>query len=170
MLILGIIVSLSKTLDDVTKNQATSLLIDIGNFYHKKKKIVKFCQENAITLSQEINSSTTTFKVLENQINIFFESENYLQTLELLDNVIAKLAEESISKEVTSHFIGILDSILHKLAKQKKKRWLDLFNQKYQHMSEKFMREVNKASAADEEYSNQLIDEMMEFTSKKDPD
>ena len=170
MLILEIIVSLSKTLDDVTKDQATSLLIDIGNFYHKKKKIVKFCQENAIALSQEINSSTTTFKVLENQISIFFESENYLQTLEILDTVIAKLAEQSDPKELTSQFIGILDSILHKLAKKKKKRWLDLFNQKYQRISEKFMREVNKASTDDEENSNQLIDEMMEFTSKKDSD
>ncbi len=168
MLILGIMVSLSKTLDDVSKDQASSLLIDISNFYRKKKKIVKFCQESAITLSQEINRSTTTFKVLKNQINIFFESENYIQTLEILDNVIAKLAEQSDPKEVTSQFIGILDSMLHKLAEQKKKRWIDLFNQKYQLMSEKFMREVDKSSAAEDEYSNQLIDEMMEFTSKKD--
>jgi hypothetical protein len=163
-------VSLSKAMDDISKNQATSLIIDMGNFYHKKKKIVKFCQENAITLSQEINSSTTTFEILENQITIFFESENYLQTLEILDNVIAKLDDQSDPKEVTSHFIGILDSFLHKLAKQKKKRWHDLFNQKYQQMSEKFMREVNIDSATDDEYSNQLIDEMMEFTSKKDSD
>ena len=29
-------------MDDVSKDQATSLLIDVGNFYHKKKKVMKF--------------------------------------------------------------------------------------------------------------------------------
>ena len=140
LLILGDIISLSRTLDEVSKDKATTMLIEIGQFYHKKKKIVKFCQENAIKFSQEINSSTTTaWTILENQIKIFFESESYAQTLEILDNVIAKLTEKSNPKEETSHFIGILDSILHKLAKQKQKRWLALFNEKYRLMTENFM-------------------------------
>ncbi|MHA1443389.1 MAG: hypothetical protein ACTSR4_01370, partial [Candidatus Hodarchaeales archaeon] len=64
---------------------------------------------------------------------------------------IAKLSEQSNPKELTGHFVGILDSILHKLAKQKNRRWLDLFNRKYQLMSEKFMKEINKVSTADGE-------------------
>ncbi|MCK4847784.1 MAG: hypothetical protein KAT16_02030 [Candidatus Heimdallarchaeota archaeon] len=140
LLILEDIITLSRTLDEASKDKATTMLIEIGQFYHKKKKIVKFCQENAIKFSQEINSSTTTaWTILENQIKIFFESESYAQTLEILDNVIAKLTEKSNPKEETSHFIGILDSILHKLAKQKNKRWLPLFNEKYRLMTENFM-------------------------------
>ncbi|PWI46897.1 hypothetical protein CEE45_14500 [Candidatus Heimdallarchaeota archaeon B3_Heim] len=160
--------NLAGSLNDEEKDIAAIILFNIGNAHQKKKKIKIVAHEEALKVSQGISSALTTFKLLESQFRSEFSSSDYIKSLEILDKVIAYLSNQTASKEIAINFINLLNELLPDLGRRKKKKWLDLFTEKYQLISTKFLGEQNKVSTADEQYSEQLLDEMMDFTSQKD--
>jgi hypothetical protein len=160
--------TLAKPLNDEDKDTAAVILFNLGNFYQKKKKIKNAAHEEALKVSEGISNTITMFKLLEAQFRNEFGAGEYIRSLEILDDIIEKLTNQTASKELAINFIDLLNELLPDLGRRKKKKWLDLFTEKYQIMSAKFLGEKDKVSTADEQYSEQLLDEMMDFTSKKD--
>jgi tetratricopeptide (TPR) repeat protein len=158
----------SKSLNDEQKDTAAIILFNIGNYYKKKKLLKNSAHKEALKVSQAINSTITTFKLLEAQFRNDFNSGEYIKALEILDEVIATLSNQTVPKEIAINFIDLLNELLPDLGRRKKKKWLDLFTEKYQLISTKFLGEQNIVSTADEQYSEQLLDEMLDFTSRKD--
>ncbi len=158
----------SKSLNDEQKDTVAIILFNIGNYYKKKKLLKNTAHKEALKVSQDISSTITTFKLLEAQFRNEFNSGEYIKALEILDEVIATLSNQTVPKEIAINFIDLLNELLPDLGRRKKKKWLDLFTEKYQLISTKFLGEQNTVSAADEQYSEQLLDEMLDFTSRKD--
>ncbi len=159
---------LTRSLNDEQKDTAAIILFNIGNFYQKNKALKNFAHEEALKISQGISNTITTFKLLEAQFRNEFGAGEYIRSLEILDEIIEKLNNQTASKEIAISFIDLLNELLPDLGRRKKKKWLDLFTKKYQLISSKFLGEQNKVSAADKQFSEQLLDEMMDFTGKKD--
>jgi hypothetical protein len=129
----------SITLNDQQKGVIASILESIGNSNKKRKKLRNFAEKQAMNLSQEREDSEITFNLLVSRFQREYEAEEYGNSLEILDTVIQYIESEEESKKLATQIIDQLDVILQALTNQRKKRWLDLFTNKYQQISDKFL-------------------------------
>ncbi|MFX0150829.1 MAG: hypothetical protein ACFFAJ_08625, partial [Candidatus Hodarchaeota archaeon] len=159
---------LSKDLEEQDKETSSGLFFMIGKKYRTKKEIHNKAIELAFLQSDEISSVTTTLNLQYGLVEEELETEDYLDALKRFDEIIDKLNKVENPKLLAGKFIELLDRTLKTLAKQQKKNWMDLLSTKHKIISEKFLGEKKGVTEADEQFSEGLLDEMLDITRNKD--
>jgi hypothetical protein len=139
----------------------------IGKKHNTDREIYNKAIELAFVQSAQLGNVTTTLNLFYGVVEEEFELEDYLNALKRLDEVIEKLNEIENPQVLARKFIELLDKRLILLAKQKKKNWMDLLSTKHKIISEKFLGEKKGVTEADEQFSEGLLDDMLDFTKNK---
>ncbi|MFX0185170.1 MAG: hypothetical protein ACFE95_18980, partial [Candidatus Hodarchaeota archaeon] len=159
---------LSKDLKEQDKEVTSRLFFLIGKKHKPNREIYNRAIELAFVQSAHLGNVTTTINLFYGVIEEEFESEDYLNALKRLDEVIEKLTELENPQVLANKFIELLEKKLILLTKQKKKNWMDLLSTKHKIISEKFLGEKKEITEADEQFSEDLLDDMLDFTKTKD--
>ncbi|MFX0172423.1 MAG: hypothetical protein ACFE9L_10915 [Candidatus Hodarchaeota archaeon] len=165
---LDILNILSKDLEEQDKEISSGLFFMIGKKHRNENESHNKAIELAFLQSEEMNSITTTLNLQYGLVEEELETEDYLNALKRFDEVIEKLGIVENPQLLARKFIELLDRTLITLAKQKKKNWMDLLSTKHRIISEKFLGEKKGVTEADEQFSEGLLDEMLDLTKNKD--
>jgi len=165
---LNVLKILSKDLEEQDKEVTSGLFFMIGKKHKKDREIYNKAIELAFVQSAQLSNVTTTLNLFYAVVEEEFELEDYLNALKRLDEVIEKLNEIENPQVLARKFIELLDKRLILLAKQKKVNWMDLLSTKHKIISEKFLGKKKGVTEADEQFSEGLLDDMLDFTKNKD--
>jgi hypothetical protein len=157
----------SKGLVEKEIESVAVILWFIGKANEQNKNIIRHAYNHAITLCKSIHGLSTTLTIYEDQFKREFDTENYMEALDVLDQVIETLSSHFENRDDIIRFVNLLDEKLPTLGKRRKKKWLNLFTEKYQLISEKFLGEITKVSSTEEEYQAKPLGEMIDFTDRK---
>jgi tetratricopeptide (TPR) repeat protein len=167
VILLTFLTKFSTDLSEIEMDSAATIIYDIGKAHRKKKDILQFAYDQAISLSKLSTKTTTTLGLLETHFRTEFEAENYNKALEIIDDTIKILESHFESREDAIRFVNLLEANLPSLGGRRKRKWHDQFTQKYQLFTEKFLGERDEDPSTEEEYSEKSLDEMIDSSTKK---
>ena len=125
--------------DDENLKLTSVIFLKILKKFRSQKEIYDHVTQLILQQSEKMVNISAVLILLYGLTEEDLETENYLNALRRLDDVISKL--EQAPTEVATKFVELLDRYLIKLAKKKDKKWMDLLTTKHKIILERFLNE-----------------------------
>jgi len=148
----------------------SGIFFKIGVEYKEKAEINELAMDYAFEYSKKAGNISSFLTLLYGLIEEDFKNSHYLNALKRLDEVIDKLKLVEDPSIIAGKFVDLIDRTRSKLAEERKKNWLDLLTTKRQVIAETFLSERSDYTKVDADYSESLIDDMLDFTQKRPDD
>lgn len=128
---------LTQNIDSQNREMVSRIFYMIGMKHKSHKEIYESAVQLALEQSKMTANIPATLDLLHKMIEEDLKTENYLNALERLDEVIEKLDEAPTG--LAKDYSELLEEYLAILEKQKKKKWKDLLSTKSQIIREKYI-------------------------------
>lgn len=163
---INLINTLGSGIGDQYGELLAGIFYKIGVNYKKKAEINELAVKYAFIYSEKTGNISASLTLLYGLIEEDFEDSNFLNALKRIDEVIDKLRLLNDPSTIARRFLDLIERTCSKLVEERKKNWLDLLTSKRQVIAETFLTEKSDYTKVDADYSESLIDDMLDFTQK----
>ncbi|MFX1282801.1 MAG: hypothetical protein ACFFB5_04065 [Promethearchaeota archaeon] len=131
--------ALTQNIEVENRENVSRTFYRIGMKNKNQKEVYEQAVQLALEQSKLTKNVPLTLDLIYGMIEEDLKTENYLNALRRLDEVIEKLDQAPLA--MAKKFAKLLDEYQIKLAKEKKRKWTDLLATKYQIILDRFLNE-----------------------------